>query len=102
MDLPQSIHPDTGQVEPRFRWLIRDLLDLSWDTRDEAIFAEIRRLKKLEREAIHETISHEDAFRAGYRAAERAAGHPVDVTAEAAAVGRWRKRLDSTGRSRRS
>lgn len=37
--------------ESGLRTAIRDILDLSWDTRDETILAELRRLKALLDEA---------------------------------------------------
>ena len=43
---PITINPDTGEQESEFRGQVRDVLNLSWDTRDEAILAELRRLKK--------------------------------------------------------
>jgi len=43
------LNPDTGEREDRFRYLVRDALGLSWDTRDAAIFAELRRLKALDK-----------------------------------------------------
>jgi hypothetical protein len=41
-------NPDTDTSEDRFRYRVRDVLRLSWDTRDEAIFSELHRLKGIE------------------------------------------------------
>lgn len=41
-------NPDTDARESRFRYLVRDALGLSWDTRDGAILAELKRLKVLD------------------------------------------------------
>lgn len=43
---PNTIHPDTQDVETKFREQIRDILDLDPFVRDQAIFDELRRLKK--------------------------------------------------------
>ena len=39
--------PD-GNPESNFRQQIRDILDLDWSTRDEKIYEELRRLKRIE------------------------------------------------------
>ncbi len=39
-------NPDTGAPEDPFRAQVRDALGLDWSTRDAAIFAELKRLKK--------------------------------------------------------
>lgn len=43
-----TIHPDTGQEETHFRERVREALGLDWSVRDETIFTELRRLKKIE------------------------------------------------------
>lgn len=41
-------NPDTGEPEGRFRERVREILDATWDVRDDAIFAELKELMKLE------------------------------------------------------
>ena len=47
-EVNQRLTPD-GNPESNFRQRIRDILDLDWSTRDEKIYEELRRLKRLER-----------------------------------------------------
>lgn len=38
--------PDTDELEDSFRYHVRDILGLSWDARNDTIYAELRRLKR--------------------------------------------------------
>lgn len=49
--MPDNMNPDTNYPEDAFRYAVRDILGLSWDTRDVAIVAELRRLKKVDERA---------------------------------------------------
>ena len=46
-EVNQRYTPD-GNPESHFRQRIRDILNLDWSTRDEKIYDELRRLKKLD------------------------------------------------------
>lgn len=46
----RTINPDTGSPETEFREQVREALGLTWDVRDAAIIAELKRLKSLDDE----------------------------------------------------
>lgn len=41
----RTVDPDTGNDESKFREEVRDILGFHWDARNDAIYAELRRLK---------------------------------------------------------
>lgn len=47
-NLMQQFTPNVGDDEPPFHERVRDVLNLDWSTRDEKIFEELRRLKRLD------------------------------------------------------
>ncbi len=48
-EVNRRLTPD-GHPESNFRQQIRDILNLDWSTRDQRIYDELRRLKKVEAE----------------------------------------------------